>query len=339
MDTTPRKRSAIIALYQNTSMTQRELAIKFGVGVGTINRIIQRYKQTGSISPKKTGNCGRKKKTTPTDDRFLLRKSKLNPRLFAVDLARELGERGVNLHVSNVRRRLLLAGRKACKPVKKHLLTGEMRKKRLLWARSHQDWTVEHWKTVLFSDESYFQVQGQRVQYVRRANNEATTSHHLQQTVKHPVQKMFWGCFTHEGLGPLVPVEGMMKSDQYIQILQRRVVPELQKRFPDGNGIFQQDLAPCHTLKKVKFFFSDNNICVLEWPGNSPDINPIENLWAICKRRLAKLDCSTKTRMIESLIKVWFHDDELKNMCSKLVKSMPNRVKELIKHKGGHITY
>jgi len=72
-----------------------------------------------------------------------------------------------------------------------------------------------------------------------------------------------------------------MKSDQYIAVLQRRLIPDMQKAFSSGEGIFQQDLAPCHCSKKVKKFLSDNNIAVLKWPGNSADVNPIENLWAI----------------------------------------------------------
>jgi transposase len=78
---------------------------------------------------------------------------------------------------------------------------------------------------------------------------------------------------------------------------------------------------------------------MLEWPGNSPDMNPIEKLWSILKKRLGKIDCSTEERMVTNMTKVWFHDSGVKNICSKLVESMPKRVQEVILAKGGHISY
>ncbi|KAG1653637.1 Transposable element Tc1 transposase [Nymphon striatum] len=111
----------------------------------------------------------------------------------------------------------------------------------------------------------------------------------------------------------------------------------MRRDFPDGDGIFQQEIAPCHTSRKMRTFFEESGLEVLDWPGNSPDINPIENLWVIMKRRLQKEDCSTMTKLISAGIRAWYHDEELAKMCSNLVESMPNRVQMLVKAKGGHI--
>ena len=81
------------------------------------------------------------------------------------------------------------------------------------------------------------------------------------------------------------------------------------------------------------------NISVLDWPGNSPDLDPIENLWALIKRRAMAADFSTIPKLITTVIQSWFHDEELGNMCPKLVDSLLNQVSEVIKAKGGHIRY
>lgn len=127
----------------------------------------------------------------------------------------------------------------------------------------------------------------------------------------------------------------MMNSAKYIEVLRSRIVPFMET----FDGTFQHDLAPCHNSKLVQTFMKENKVKVLDWPGNSPDLNPIENLWNILKKRLAKMDCTTKEKMITNSIQVWFHDDEVMNMCNKLVESMPRRVGEVISAKGGHTSY
>jgi len=130
---------------------------------------------------------------------------------------------------------------------------------------------------------------------------------------------MFWGAFTVHGPGALQPVEGMMNLEAYIEVLRIKLVPLLDKHFPRGDATFQQDLAPCHTSRKVKQFVLDNDIRTLDWPGNSPDLNPIENLWAILKARLHKHDCTTRVKLVAAIIEIWFHDDEIGQMCENLV--------------------
>ena len=66
--------------------------------------------------------------------------------------------------------------------------------------------------------------------------------------------------------------------------------------------------------RKMRTFFEESGLTVLEWHQNYPDINPIKNLWAIIKRRLKKEDCSTMQK-ISAVIKVWYHDVELAEMC------------------------
>ena len=55
-----------------------------------------------------------------------------------------------------------------------------------------------------------------------------------------------------------------MNVDKYIKVIQRKVMRDMERVFPNGRGIFQQDLAPCHTAKKVQNTFEENYIKVLD---------------------------------------------------------------------------
>ena len=123
--------------------------------------------------------------------------------------------------------------------------------------------------------------------------------------------RCFGGSFTAKGPGRLIINEGVMNSDKYKATLQSHLLPMLEREFADGDCIFQQDLAPCHTSKKKHTFFEEKDITILDWPGNSPDLNPIENLWAIIKRRIEKTDCSAVQKLIYAIIRTWYHDDEV----------------------------
>jgi len=123
---------------------------------------------------------------------------------------------------------------------------------------------------------------------------------------------MLWVCFSFCGVGSLVPEDGMMNSDKYLDVIQRKVIPHMRETFPEGGGIFQQDLVPCHASKKVKKFFKKQDVNVLEWPGNLNDHYPIENLLSIVKYLLQKLDSKTMTKLIDAIIQVWYQDPKIK---------------------------
>ncbi len=64
------------------------------------------------------------------------------------------------------------------------------------------------------------------------------------------------------------------------------MLPSADQLFKDADFIFQQDLAHAHTAKSTKSWLNDHAVDVLDWPANSPDLKPIENLWSIVKRKM-----------------------------------------------------
>ena len=146
----------------------------------------------------------------------------------------------------------------------------------------------------MFSDESCFQIICNRQGTVRpRTGSDRNCQKYSHLTVKHPDSVMIWACFSgNGGRGGLffLPKGQKMNSIEYKKVLENHL---LQFMDIHGSEIFQQDGAPCHTSKMMKSWFQDSKIELLDWPGNSPDLNPIENVWAIMKRRLQGMTTSS----------------------------------------------
>ena len=113
------------------------------IGKSSVSRTIRMQKTLGDVTQKRIGKCGRKKGTTASGDKMILRNSTKDLKKTSQELAIHLVGAGVHMSSSTIRRKLLKTGRKARRPVKKQLLTKVMKKKRLIWSRQHRDWTVE----------------------------------------------------------------------------------------------------------------------------------------------------------------------------------------------------
>ena len=193
---------------------------------------------------------------------------------------------------------------------------------------------------VCFSDESTFEIMGQQPQYVRRRPEEKFNVECISPTVKHPTKVMVWSVISGKGTGTLYIVNGMMNQHQYKDVLENRLIPQVREWFPNGeNFTFMHDSAPCHTAKSIKIFLEQKNIPVLSWPGNSPDMNPIENAWELVKKEMHKKPITNRTKLIERLIDVWNHHPRIQETIKSCIDSMPRRIDALIKAKGGPTKY
>ena len=102
--------------------------------------------------------------------------------------------------------------------------------------------------------------------------------------------------------------------------------------------IFMHDGAPCHRFKIVKKFLEVNHVITLEWPGNSPHLNPIENLWAKMKDLAAVKQPSGGRSLIKAIKKVWVKEISA-DYCNSLITSMPHQLQVVIKVKGKRTKY
>ena len=93
------------------------------------------------------------------------------------------------------------------------------------------------------------------------------------------------------------------------------------KKLPPPNPVFFQYLVFC------KARCGQNDVQLLIWAGNLPDMNSIESLWDMLKDEIHHEPITTKQTLILSFLQVWFHSDKIRELCKTLINLMPRRVK------------
>ncbi|KAL0149433.1 hypothetical protein M9458_055221 [Cirrhinus mrigala] len=154
----------------------------------------------------------------------------------------------------------------------------------------------------------------------------------LKSSVKYPQSVMVWGAMSAAGVGPLCFIKGRVNAASYQEILEHFMLPSAEKLYGDEDFIFQHDLAPAQSAKTTGKWFTDHGITVLNWPANSPDLNPIENLWDILKRKLRDARPNTLDELKAAIEASWASITP--QQCHRLIASMPRRIEAVISAKG-----
>ena len=250
----------------------------------------------------------------------------------------ELQQRGINVAESTVRLYLKKLGLVSRYAAQKPLLTARHKKLRLAFARRYASQPPEFWRNVLFTDETRVSTRSDaKKQLVRRKTGERLNF--ITPTVKYPAAVMLWGCFAASGPGRIRFLEKheTCNTQWYLKVLGQQVRWSAASLFT-GHFVLQDDGAPCHRSKQVKDFVAAQHWQTLDWPPQSPDLNPIENLWALLKRKLGRYNFNTTVELKAKIISIWHHNLE-PDILEKLALSMPSRLNAVIKARGGHTNY
>ncbi len=296
---------------------------------GASRRTVFRLKslvKSGQGIQRKEGS-GRPQKLKANDKRRVSRLVQVHENWSAEEVAKVAHRKGSPLVSSRTIQRYLKSnGWFKLIPKLKPMLTEEHKRQRVIWCRQHQD---TNWSRVFFSDESTFQFFSNKFAVWSKGKPKRKAK------PKYSPKLMVWGGISMRGTTNLSVIAGTVDSRVYQNILNENI-PTMSALYPDGY-ILQQDNARPHTSRTTIEFFKKYRLVVLKWPAGSPDLNPIENLWAIMKRKLERAQKRTISEWKAEIEKIW--SDIRPDVIKSFIESMPRRIQMVIEADGKIIKY
>ena len=180
---------------------------------------------------------------------------------------------------------------------------------------------------MIFTDESSFQ-------NFRNTIKLWGKKRYLKMKSKTRKQIMVWGGISLRGTTPLKHVFGSINSDKYIEILNECLIPTCETLYPDGWFLIQ-DNAPCHKSAKTMEWLREQGIQLIDWPPGSPDLNPIEEIWQVMKRRLEEEMGLNSEMTVRKIMEIW--ENIMHETLKTFIESMKHRIEQCIKLRGDTI--
>jgi len=320
MTLTEKQKYEIIILHEK-EYTNLSIATELKINRHTVRRWISRYNNTNTVE-RQIGS-GRNKKTTEKEDKKMVQILKENNFFTSIDIKNRLENEGINVSERTIQNRIKEKGYTYNKPPQQPLLTEKHKKDRVKWAQNNLE---TNWKMILFSDETYINKMSNG-QFRWHNKNDIND---VDFVVKHPLKINIWGCIKFNGPNRIHIFEGIMDAEKYMEILNSNIVK-------NNDIIYQDDNDPRHRSYLIKEWKKECNITEYNWPSNSPDLNPMENIWNMLKIKVNKVENKTINDLIKCTEDKWNEID--KEVINNIIEGMPKRILKVIENNGNYIHY
>lgn len=313
--------------------TLEDIGREFHRDPKTILNVVNNIKKYGK--PTRKPSSGRKRCTTTDEDNMVVKECEKNRTISAEEIKKKFN---LKCHPNTIRNRLNENSLQSYRPRKKPRISKENQQKRVKWAKEHRKWGIRKWSRCLFADESGFCLKGQYPKRIWRYPNEALDEQTILPTSKFDKKVMIYGCFGMYGMGLLSKIEGTMNAKMYQQIMNEKMLPSAENIFQNKAGwIYVHDNDSKHTAIDTQEWFELHGVEVMKWPAQSPDLNPMENIWNILKQRVSQHRPNNIDELFLLIDQEWGTID--KKSISNLIKSMKKRCELVIKSNGLPIDY
>lgn len=336
-----------ICAYRDGGMSYGKIGAKLSLPKSTVSSFYKKFENAGKVLRHDRERCGRHRisgaptnmmiKSYSTDYSFASL-SEIRSHLNSA-VGRSLGPIPSTATIS---RRLKSFGLPCRSPARKCFLTETCKLARLLWAREHVNWDDE-WRQVIFTDESTVTVNKKWNQFVRRPPGKRYDTNYVTGKQNKSLGSVnIWAAISWRGVSILHIINGRLTARKYIdEILSVALKDYCTENFIDNEFIIQQDNCPCHTAMIVKNYFREHQLRILDWPSNSPDISPIENVWADAKRHLSSSNVILNKESMQNELFRFFAEYNGTRLffIRNLIASMKDRCQSLIDNDGDYLKY
>lgn len=317
----------IVDIHLNERVSVREIAAKVNVGKSTVSRYIRSWKSGVAVKDMKP-YC-RPPKINPAHRSFLGQCVAAQAKPTSKSLANALSaSKGISVSTQTVRNHLKKLDYKSSLPRKVPLLTTKQALARVEWCIQHKNFD---WSNVWFSDETYIEINQSTLPVWHKKSEKPTVA-----KPKFAAKIMCWGAISTRFMTKLAIVQGTMTAQRYVDILQAYLITGC-RGFNARKAVFQQDNASSHTAKLTKSFFASKHLNVIPWPANSPDLNPIENIWAILKQNVEKRVVHNKEELVKVVEEEWTKINL--DLIYNTIDSMPKRIAQVLERGGKKCDY
>jgi transposase len=329
------QRWAIITLHKEQH-DDSYIAQRVPCDVRSVHHWISRFEQHGNVDDEP--RSGRKRKSTAEQDEQMeqeaIKTKFTTPRRIKRKLQLDVSSRTIDRRLQEVG----LFGRVARH--KKKFSEDEIRQ-RLSFAQGYKGWTAEQWMHVFFADEKIFWGEGFCGQvWVRRPKGEALNPEYCVDQNPHPEKVNVWGCFCGKGIGYCYIFNENMDGSMLKGILGTHLVESAELHYDVEHAEqwwFLQDNDPKHKSALVRTWLFNHGIQCIDFPPYSPDLNPIENLWANMARRVEMRPAATVEELQDVVAEEWAATPQ--DYLATLAQSMPARCQAVIDANGDHTKY